>query len=111
MESIRLVSNLVSLFNNNSIIGQIIQGFYPRVPPRLQIVEAPENVIYLPVNTSSRHNITVRPEDQEGRPINFLDEITLHLHLKNINEAYFYYSNKIVGKHESKDSKGLILNG
>ena len=83
VESVRLVCNLISSSYNNGIEGHIIHEFYPTVEPGFKIVEAPANVIYLPVNTSTIHNITVRLEDQEGRLINFRDEIiTLRLHLK-----------------------------
>lgn len=83
VEIIRLVCNLVSGSFNNGIEGHIIHEFYPTVPPGYKIVEIPTNVIYLPLNTTEIHNITVRLEDQKGRKINFRDEIiTLRLHLR-----------------------------
>ncbi len=83
VESVRLVCNLITSSYDNGIESHIIHEFYPTVPPGYKIVEAPTNVIYLPINTSTIHNITVRLEDQEGRLINFRDEIiTLRLHLR-----------------------------
>lgn len=85
VETVRLVCNLISYSFNNGIEGHIIHEFYPTVPPGFKIVEIPTNVIYLPINTSKIHHITVRLEDQKGRPINFRDEIiTLRLHLRKL---------------------------
>lgn len=83
VESIRLICNLISGSYNNGIPDHIIHEFYPSVPPGFKIVEKPTNVIYLPVNTSRIHNIVVRLEDQQGRLINFRNEIiTLRLYLR-----------------------------
>lgn len=83
VDVIRLVCNLVNYSFNNGIEGHIIHEFYPSVPPGYKIIEVPANVIYLPVNTTRIHNITIRLEDQNERLINFRDEIiTIRLHLK-----------------------------
>lgn len=83
METVRIVCNITSGSFTNGYEDHIIHEFYPTVPPGYKIVEIPANVIYLPVNTTRIHNITVRLEDQTGHLINFRDEtITLRLHLK-----------------------------
>lgn len=63
----------------------IIHHFFPNVPPGFKIIEAPENVIYLPINVNTITNITVKILDQSGNLVNFRGEtITVGLHLKKI---------------------------
>lgn len=80
---IRVVCNIVSGSLKNGVESHILHEFYPTVGPGYKLVEIPTNVIYLPVNTSRLHNITIRLEDQNGNLVNFRGEtITLRLHLR-----------------------------
>ena len=82
-EAVRIVCNIVSGSLKNGIESHILHEFYPTVGPGYKIIEVPTNVIYLPVNTSRLHNITVRLEDQDGKLVNFRQEtITVRLHLR-----------------------------
>lgn len=80
---IRVTCNIARGAYKDGVEGHTLHEFYPRVPPGFKVVEAPKNVIYLPVNTKRVHNITIRLEDQHGKCINFRnEEISVRLHLR-----------------------------
>lgn len=69
-------------FKNNEQV-HIIHQFFPNAEPGEKIVEAPGNIIYLPINTRIISSITIKILDQNGELVNFRGEaITLRLHLK-----------------------------
>ena len=75
----------VDIIKVNAIQIHTLHSFYPTVEPGFKIVETPSNVIYLPVNVNSIHNITLSIVDQDGDNIDFRGEvITVRLHLKRI---------------------------
>jgi hypothetical protein len=83
VNSIRVECNITRGSYNNGMEGHIIHEFYPADPPGYKIIEAPRNVIYLPIITKSIHNITISLRDQNGDLINFRGEtISVRLHLK-----------------------------
>lgn len=62
-----------------------IHEFFPTVPPGYKIVEAPSNVIYLPVTVKTIDHIQLRIVDQSGSLVNFRgEEITVRLHIKSM---------------------------
>lgn len=64
----------------------VLHQFFPTVPSGFKIVESPDNVIYLPINVRTIHNITVKIVDQDQKLVNFRGEvITIGLHLKKIS--------------------------
>lgn len=72
-------------FINNRASHTIFQ-FFPSVAAGFKIVEEPTPVIYLPVNTHTISNITLRVTDQDGALVNFRKErITIRLHLRKRN--------------------------
>lgn len=84
---VRIVCNIVSGSLKNGVESHILHEFYPTVGPGYKLVEIPTNVVYLPVNTTRLHNITIRLEDQDGKLVNFRQEsITLRLHLRRSNQ-------------------------
>lgn len=63
--------------------GHLIHHFFPLVPVGAKIVESPEHVIYLPVNTKTITNIAINIVDQDGELLNLRGEtVTVGLHLK-----------------------------
>lgn len=69
----------------NGIPNHIIHQFFPSVPPGFKIIEAPDHVIYLPINVNTITNITVKILDQDGNIVNFRQEtVTVGLHLKKL---------------------------
>lgn len=70
-----------SYINNES--AHTLHQFSLVVSPGYKITETPQNVIYLPVNTTQINSITLKVVDQNGQIINFRGErITIRLHLK-----------------------------
>lgn len=82
---LRVDCNIVTNSFINGTPAHIIHEFYPDVPPGFKIIERPTTVVYLPINTRTINNITVRIIDQLGRLVNFRnEEISLRLHLKEL---------------------------
>lgn len=78
--------NLITNSYTNSKQMHIIHMFYPSVPPGYKIIEHPNNVIYLPINTRRIDNILLKILDQHGNIINFKEElVTIRLHLKKLS--------------------------
>lgn len=94
-------SNIVSILTLNTIdiTCNVIQGsyrdgenchilhtFYPSVPPGFKIVERPQNLVYLPMNTSYISDIVVDVLDQESNLIDFRGEIiTVRIHIRSVS--------------------------
>lgn len=85
---IHIDCNIVSGSYKNGRPGHTLHEFFPRVSPGYKIVEAPSEVIYLPVDTRRIDNLSVRVTDQKGDLINFNgEELIVRLHLKRINNG------------------------
>ena len=70
---------------DNGKMSHYIHHFFPESAPGWKIIECPDNVIYLPINTKTITNITLKIVDQDGKLIDFRDEtITIGLHLKAV---------------------------
>lgn len=81
--NIRVECNITSSAYHNSNLSHTLFEFSPNVPPGYKLDVEPHNVIYLPVNTQTISNITLRIVDQEGRLVNFQGEnIVIRLELK-----------------------------
>lgn len=94
-------SNTVSIVKLNTIdiTCNIIQGsyrqgenrhilhtFYPSVPPGYKIIERPQNLVYLPLNTSYISDVILNVLDQDGNIVDFRGEtITVRIHIKSIS--------------------------
>lgn len=71
---------------SNSKSVHILHEFFPRAPPGFKIVETPNHVIYLPINTREISSLTLKIVDQDDNLINFRQEVvTVRLHLKKQN--------------------------
>ena len=93
-------SNTVSILTLNTIdiTCNIIQGsyrqgenrhilhtFYPSVPPGFKIIERPQNLVYLPLNTSYISDVILNVLDQDGNIVDFRGEtITVRIHIRSI---------------------------
>lgn len=85
VNTITIDCNIVTSSYVNGKPSHVIHTFFPTVPPGFKIVETPANIIYLPINTRSIDNISLKIVDQNGKVINFRDEtITVTLHLKRL---------------------------
>lgn len=83
--TVRIECNIVTGAYNNNELVHTLHEFFPTVPPGFKIVETPQNVIYLPINTKTIDSITLKIVDQDGNLINFRKElVTIRLHLKRL---------------------------
>lgn len=77
--------SLVSGSYRNNEEVHIIHQMFPNVDPGFKIVDSPNSVIYLPINTRVINSITIKILDQDGNSINFRGEVvTIRLHLKRV---------------------------
>jgi hypothetical protein len=81
--TIRIECNISTGAYNNDKLVHTLHEFFPSVPPGFKIIETPQNVIYMPINTKIIDNIVLKIVDQDGVLINFRGEVvTIRLHLK-----------------------------
>lgn len=81
---IKIDCNLAMGSYKNGMLVHTIHEFFPQVEPGYKIVEVPKSILYLPINTETIYNITVRIVDQENRLVNFRgEEISLRLELQS----------------------------
>lgn len=85
VSEINVECNIVEGSFRNGKPCHTIFTFYPDVEPGYKLSLQPTNVIYLPVNTRTINNITLRLVDQEGRLVNFRkEEISIQLNLRRL---------------------------
>lgn len=85
INSIRIECNITTdaYINNQKV--HTIHEFFPCVPPGFKVVEAPSNVIYLPISTRVIDHLQIRIIDQDQNLVNFRGEtITIRLHIKSL---------------------------
>lgn len=85
INAIRVECNIVSgsFFNGKST--HTIHEFYPAVDPGYKIIEAPKNLIYLPVVGRTIQTLHFDIVDQNGNLIDFRGEtITCRIHIKKV---------------------------
>lgn len=83
INTLSLNCNIVSGSYVNNTSSHVIHQFAPSVSPGYKTNETPDNVIYLPVNTTTIHTPILKITDQDDTLINFRGEkITIRLHLK-----------------------------
>lgn len=80
---IKIECNIIYGAYSNTEAVHTIHEFFPSVPPGYKIIETPRNVIYMPLNTRHIDNITLKIVDQDGKLVNFREElVTIRLHLR-----------------------------
>lgn len=68
----------------NGSIAHTIFAFSPTVPPGYKMVLSPRTIIYNRLNTRTIDRLRINIVDQDGRPIDFGDEVvTVRLHIKS----------------------------
>ena len=83
VNAVRIECNIIEGTYINNQTAHILHEFAVKVSPGYKIVEAPRNVIYLPVNVKRITSLCLKFVDQDGKDINFRGEkITARLHLK-----------------------------
>ena len=83
VNSIDVTCNIIQGSYRNGENHHILHTFYPTVAPGYKIVEKPQNLVYLPLNTSFISDIVLNILDQDGNHIDFRGEaITIRIHIK-----------------------------
>jgi hypothetical protein len=84
VNSIDVTCNIIQGSYRDGENTHILHTFYPTVAPGFKIVEKPQNLVYLPLNTSFISDIVVNILDQDGNHIDFRQEpITIRIHIKS----------------------------
>ena len=83
VNTIQIECNIVHGSYSNNDSSHVVHHFFPNVAPGFKIIETPQNVIYMPLNTNTIDNITLKIVDQDGNLVNFRQEVvTIRLHLR-----------------------------
>lgn len=84
VNSIDVTCNIIQGSYRDGANRHILHTFYPTVAPGFKIVEKPQNLVYLPLNTSSVSDIVLNILDQDGNIVDFRGEpISVRLHIKS----------------------------
>lgn len=84
VNTINITCNIIHGSYKNGENKHILHTFYPTVPVGFKIVEKPHNLIYLPLNTSRISDIELNVTDQDGKLVDFREEIiSIRLHIKS----------------------------
>jgi hypothetical protein len=84
VNTIDITCNIIHGSYRNGENKHILHTFYPSVPPGFKLIERPQNLVYLPLNTSYVSDIVLDILDQEGNLVDFRGEpITVRLHIKS----------------------------
>lgn len=83
VNALRVECNITSGAYINDRKVHTIHEFFPAVPPGYKIIEAPSQVIYLPIAVKVIDHIQLSIVDQDEELVNFRGEvITIRLHIK-----------------------------
>jgi hypothetical protein len=83
VHTIDIQSNISSGSYHNGIPSHSLHMFAPKVGPGYKIVEAPHDIIYLPIDVTIIDNITLKICDQHSNIVNFRgEEVTIRLHIR-----------------------------
>lgn len=86
VNTIKVLCNIVTGSYDNGEMSHILHEFFPSVGAGFKIIESPQNVIYLPINTKIIDYIVFKLVDQDGNVLNFRGEtVTLKAHLRAAN--------------------------
>jgi hypothetical protein len=86
LNTIDITCNIIQGSYRDGENRHILHTFYPSVPPGFKIIERPQNLVYLPLNTSYISDIVLNVLDQDGNIVDFRGEIiTVRLHIKSVS--------------------------
>lgn len=83
MSGINIMCNIVGGSYINGDPSHVLYHFHPNVPPGFNIIEVPQENIYMPVNVNVLTNIIIRAAHQNGRLIDLRgEELEVYLRLR-----------------------------
>lgn len=83
INTLDIQSNISSGSYINGVPSHSLHSFAPKVAPGFKIIEAPHNIIYLPVDVTIVDHLCLKICDQDGKLVNFRGEvITIRLHIR-----------------------------
>lgn len=86
LNTINITCNIIQGSYRDGANEHILHTFYPTVPPGFKIIERPQNLVYLPLNTSYISDVIVNVLDQDSNIVDFRGEtITLRIHIRSIS--------------------------
>lgn len=89
VSTIRIECNIIKGSHYNSQSSHTLYEFAPTADPGYNISIEPKNLIFLPVNTTTIDNITLRVLDQNSNLVNFRgEEIIVRLELKKYGAGF-----------------------
>lgn len=86
LNTIDITCNIIQGSYRDGENQHILHTFYPSVPPGFKIIERPQNLVYLPLNTSYVSDIVLNVLDQDGNTVDFRGEtITIRIHIRSVS--------------------------
>lgn len=86
LNTIDITCNIIQGSYRHGENRHILHTFYPSVPPGFKIIERPQNLVYLPLNTSYISDVVLNVLDQDGNIVDFRGEtITIRIHIRSIS--------------------------
>ena len=85
VNSLRVTSDIIGSSYSNGSTENIIYSFFPNVGPGYKIIEAPSNLVYLPLTLSTISTMETKLTDQNGKLINLRgEELSIRFHIREI---------------------------
>lgn len=81
----RVTNSIIGASYSNGETENIIYSFFPSVGPGYKIIEAPVNLIYLPITMDKISEMETKLTDQNGKQINLRgEELSIRFHIKEM---------------------------
>jgi hypothetical protein len=85
VSSLRITSDIIGSSYSNGSTKNIIYSFFPNVGPGYKIIEAPINLIYLPITIGTISSMVTELIDQNGKLINLRgEELSIRFHIRQV---------------------------
>ena len=83
VNSILVHCNIIHSLYMRGVQAPAVYNFFPNAAPGQRILEAPSNLIYLPVTVDVISTLSVWLTDQHGKALDLRgEELTIHFHLR-----------------------------
>ena len=83
VNSILVHFNIIHSSYTRGVQAPVVYNFFPNAAPGQKLLEAPNNLIYLPVTIDVISTLSVWLTDQHGKPLDLRgEELTMRFHLR-----------------------------